>query len=62
MLTLLEIISLRTSKDKDVAEGLRLLTSIADKGRQYKELLCESFGEWFAAILLTLSACAEGLQ
>lgn len=45
MLTLLEVISLRTAKDRDKAEGLRLLTAIAIKGRQYKELLCESFGQ-----------------
>ena len=45
MLTLLEIISLKTAKDRDKAEGLRLLTAIAAKGRQYKELLCESFGK-----------------
>lgn len=45
MLTLLEVISLKTTKDRDKAEGLRVLTSIAVKGRQYKELLCESFGE-----------------
>ena len=45
MLTVLEVISLRTAKSRDKAEGLRLLTSIVTKGRQYKELLCESFGE-----------------
>lgn len=45
MLTLLEIISLQTSKERDKAESLRLLTSIASKGRQFKELLCESFGK-----------------
>jgi hypothetical protein len=44
MLTLLEVISLRTTKERDKAEGLRVLTAIAVKGRQYKELLCESFG------------------
>lgn len=44
MLTMLEIIGLQTSKDTDKAEGLRLLTAMAIKGRQYKELLCESFG------------------
>ena len=45
ILTLLEIVGLRTCGDVDKAEALRLLVTIAHKGRQYKEMICESYGE-----------------
>ena len=45
MLTVLEIVGLRTAKDSAKTEAIKLLTAIANKGRQYKELLCESFGK-----------------
>ena len=45
MLTVLEIIGIKSSQEEDKTEAIRLLTSIANKGRQYKELLCESYGE-----------------
>ena len=45
ILTLLEIIALRTCKDADKTEGVRLLTAIVILGRQYKEMVCESFGK-----------------
>ena len=41
----MEVIGMRGGKEGAKAEGLRLLSSIASRGRQYKELLCESFGE-----------------
>ena len=44
-LTVMEVIGMRGGKEGAKAEGLRLLSSIASRGRQYKELLCESFGE-----------------
>ena len=44
MLTVLEVVGLKSAKDTDKAEALRLLTIIAHKGRQYKELMCESYG------------------
>ena len=44
MLTVLEIVGLKSAKDSDKAEAIRLLTTIAHKGRQYKELMCESYG------------------
>ena len=46
MLTVLEVVGLRGGSDADKKEALTLLTSIANKGRQYKELLCESYGEY----------------
>ena len=45
MLTVLEIIGLRSTKEGNKAMALQLLTTIACRGRQYKELLCESYGE-----------------
>ena len=59
MLTLLEIISLQTAKEEDKAEALCLLTSIANKGRQFKELLCESFGAKLVAECLALSSSED---
>ncbi len=44
ILTLMEC--LNSSKESVKTEALFLLTIIANKGRQYKELLCESFGEY----------------
>ena len=45
MLTVLEIVGLRTASEQAKTEAIHLLSSIANKGRQYKELLCESYGE-----------------
>ena len=45
MLTVLEIVGLKSAREEDKAVALQLLTTIASKGRQYKELLCESYGE-----------------
>ena len=46
MLTVLEVVGLKSAKDTDKAEALRLLTIVTNKGRQYKELICESYGVW----------------
>lgn len=45
VLTLLEIISLKSCDEGHKAEALRLLTLVAKKGRQYKEIICESYGK-----------------
>ncbi len=47
ILTLLEIVSLKTCIEEDKAESLRLLTLIANKGRQHKEIICESYGTYY---------------
>ena len=44
ILTLLEIIGLKQSKEIDKSDALKLLVVIASAGRQYKELICESYG------------------
>lgn len=44
VLTVLEILGLKQAKEDDKAESLKLLMCIANSGRKYKELICESFG------------------
>ena len=44
VLTVLEILGLKQAKEEDKAEALRLLTCLANAGRKYKELICESYG------------------
>lgn len=44
VLTLLEIVNLKSCREEDKAESLRLLVLIANKGRQHKEIICESYG------------------
>lgn len=44
VLTILEILGLKEAKEEDKTEGIKLLSSIANAGRKYKELICESFG------------------
>ena len=55
VLTVLEVVGLRGAREGCKAEALCLLTSIASKGRQYKELLCESYGAWEPAWLSRVS-------
>ncbi|XP_052258439.1 armadillo-like helical domain containing protein 1 [Dreissena polymorpha] len=44
VLTMLEIIGLKQAKEEDKSEALRNLHYIANAGRKYKELVCESYG------------------
>jgi len=44
VLTVLEILGLKQAKEADKKEALTLLTHIANAGRKYKELICESYG------------------
>ncbi len=44
ILTLLELVNLKSSTEGDKAESLRLLYLVANKGRQCKEIICESYG------------------
>lgn len=45
VLTLLEIIGLKQAKEADKSEALKNLHYIANAGRKYKELICESYGK-----------------
>lgn len=44
VLTLLEIIGLKQAKEEDKSEALKNIHYIANAGRKYKELICESYG------------------
>ena len=44
VLTLLEILVLNKIKEEDKKESIKLLQVIANSGRKYKELICESYG------------------
>jgi hypothetical protein len=44
VLTILEILCISQVKEEEKAEVLKILTHIADSGRQYKEFICESYG------------------
>lgn len=44
VLTLLEIIGLKQAREEDKSEALKNLHYIANAGRKYKELICESYG------------------
>ncbi|XP_036032927.1 armadillo-like helical domain containing protein 1 isoform X2 [Onychomys torridus] len=43
VLTLLEILGLEKIKEEDKKESIKLLQIIANTGRKYKELICESY-------------------
>lgn len=44
VLTLLEILGLKQSKEVDKTQAITLLQCVANSGRKYKELICESYG------------------
>ncbi|XP_027146259.1 armadillo-like helical domain containing protein 1 isoform X1 [Larimichthys crocea] len=44
VLTLLEIVNHSQCKEEEKAEALRLLLTVANAGRKYKEIICESHG------------------
>ncbi|NXK06321.1 ARMD1 protein, partial [Herpetotheres cachinnans] len=44
VLILLEILGLNHLKEEDKKESVKLLQLLADAGRKYKELICESYG------------------
>lgn len=44
ILTLLEILGLTQLKEEDKRESIKLLQLVANSGRKFKELICESYG------------------
>lgn len=59
VLTLLEIIGLKQAKEEDKSEALRNIHYIANAGRKYKELICESYGVRAIAECLAKSKSEE---
>lgn len=59
VLTLLEILGLEKIKEEDKKESIKLLQVIANSGRKYKELICESYGIRSIAEFLAKSKSEE---
>ncbi|XP_044094014.1 armadillo-like helical domain containing protein 1 isoform X2 [Neovison vison] len=59
VLTLLEILGLEEIKEEDKKESIKLLQVIANYGRKYKELICESYGVRSIAEFLAKSKSEE---
>nr|XP_022316328.1 uncharacterized protein C1orf228 homolog isoform X1 [Crassostrea virginica] len=59
VLTLLEIIGLKQAKEVDKLQALSCLICIANAGRKYKELVCESYGIRAVAECLAKSKSEE---
>ena len=53
VLTLLEIIGLKQAKEVDKLQALSCLICIANAGRKYKELVCESYGVYMIHLFCT---------
>lgn len=49
VLTLLDILSHTHNKEKDKEDALRLLLTVSNAGRKYKEFICESRGEFYCS-------------
>ncbi|KAI4828854.1 hypothetical protein KUCAC02_022926 [Chaenocephalus aceratus] len=62
VLTLLDILSHSQSKEEEKVEALRLLLTISDAGRKYKEVICESHGVKAIAEFLAQSNTDEPLE
>lgn len=59
ILTVLEILGLKTAKEEDKSAALQLLETISNCGRKYKEVICESYGVRAAAECMARSYTAE---
>nr|XP_051713828.1 armadillo-like helical domain containing protein 1 isoform X2 [Oryctolagus cuniculus] len=59
VLTLLEILGLENVKEEDKKESVKLLQVIANSGRKFKELICESYGVRSIAEFLAKSKSEE---
>ncbi|KAJ6659479.1 hypothetical protein lerEdw1_018713 [Lerista edwardsae] len=59
ILTLLEILGLKQLKEEDKRESIKLLQLVANSGRKFKELICESYGVRSIAEFLACSKLEE---
>ncbi|OXB68505.1 hypothetical protein ASZ78_000442, partial [Callipepla squamata] len=62
VLMLLEILGLNHLKEEDKRESVKLLQLIANTGRKYKELICESYGVQSLTELLASCTSAEARE
>jgi len=49
VLTVVEILGVKQAKECDKTEALKLLLCVASAGRQYKEIICEGYGQKLTA-------------
>lgn len=59
VLTLLDIVNHSQSKEDDKAEALRLLLSVSQAGRKYKEIICESHGKVYKLSVQYSCSCIQ---
>ncbi|XP_046353431.1 armadillo-like helical domain containing protein 1 isoform X2 [Haliotis rufescens] len=59
VLTLLEVIGLKQAQEADKAQAIKCIQHIANAGRKYKELVCESYGIRAVAECLAKSKSEE---
>ncbi|KFP93360.1 Uncharacterized protein C1orf228, partial [Haliaeetus albicilla] len=62
VMILLEILGLNHLKEEDKRESVKLLQLVADTGRKYKELICESYGVQSLTEFLVTSNSAEAQE
>ncbi|NXA51281.1 ARMD1 protein, partial [Nothocercus julius] len=62
VLTLLEILGLNHLREEDKRESVKLLQLVANAGRKYKELICESYGVRSIAEFLATSTSTEAQE
>ncbi|NXA31585.1 ARMD1 protein, partial [Eudromia elegans] len=62
VLTLLEILGLSHLREEDKRESVKLLQLVANAGRKYKELICESYGVRSLAEFLATSTSTEAQE
>uniref|UniRef100_A0AAY4BD93 ARM repeat superfamily protein n=1 Tax=Denticeps clupeoides TaxID=299321 RepID=A0AAY4BD93_9TELE len=59
IMTLLEILAWKPTKEENKVEALHLLNSLSNAGRRYKEFICESYGVGIVAECFALSKKVE---
>ncbi|KAF0042165.1 hypothetical protein F2P81_005697 [Scophthalmus maximus] len=62
VLTLLDVLSHTQSREEDKADALRLLLTVSNAGRKYKEIICESHGVKVIADCLDRSNTEEAQE
>ena len=55
---MVEILSVKQAKDADKTEALKLLVCVASAGRQYKEIICECYGQLHSVYKPFINPCS----
>ena len=54
VLTVVEILSVKQASESDKTEALKLLLCVSSAGRQYKEIICEGYGQHVLLLAIML--------